>query len=158
MWCIEASKHVEFFWYVQVLNILCLRWLYIVNVCKMHDTQFQKQKLRHLSWTSFIKERILIDKWQSLCLSRNSWSIMKSSGLLQWAQDSAAVRYSEPVESSPRLRVFSLRIILIFSFHMCLCLPICRFISEFHLKSVCIIYSLHSFCMFCLSHTFCLNG
>jgi hypothetical protein len=50
-------------------------------------------------------EGVLFDKWQSLGLSRNSWSFMKSSDSLRWAQDSATIRYPESVESSTHLCV-----------------------------------------------------
>jgi hypothetical protein len=67
-----------------------------------------------------------------------------------------AISWASWIQSTT-LRSVSLRSILISSFHLCLCLPICPFISKFHLKSACFIYSLHSFCMFRLSHTFCLH-
>jgi len=98
-WGIETCRSVLIH---SRIKYIVLFWLYVVNVCKMHDTQFQKQKLQHLSWTPFIMERVLIDKWQLLCLSRNSWSFMKSSVSLQWTQDCrCTVSWGSWIESTP---------------------------------------------------------
>jgi len=125
--------------------------------CTIHSFKNKKQKSAFIlnafySGTSPRRQKAVARLVKEfLVVYEIQWFITVSTRLCH-----CTVSWASWIQSTP-LRSVSLRSILIFSSHLCLCLPICPFVSEFHLKSVCFIYSPHSFCMFHLSHTFCLH-
>jgi hypothetical protein len=54
--CLNASLPIKYYTYnisniyiKYILNILCIRWLCVVKVCKMHGTQLQAQQANYIN-------------------------------------------------------------------------------------------------------------